>query len=885
MSLWGQFRSGLATLLRRKRTAAELDEELSAYLEMAAEEKVKQGMSAKEALRAVRMEQGSAETTREEVGAAGWESLVETSWQDLRFAARTLRKSRGFTAVAVLTLAFGIGANTAIFSYIDAWLIQPLPYLQPERLLVFTSHDRKNGWTVENITSTASFLDYQKQNTSFEQTVAWSAFAFNLTGDGEPALVDGARVSWNFFDTLGVKPILGRTFKAQEDEPGTGHVAILAEGLWQSRYGGDPGIIGRTITIESEPYTVVGVMPGKFQFPLRGLANLWAPLAMTEKQRADRGSSFFSAFGRLKPGVKREQAEAESQAIYSGLEQQFPQTNTNLTLLASTMKDEIARNEGGPQVLICFAIVGLVLLIACSNVANLMLARAIHRAKEFGMRGALGATRLRLVRQVLTESLLLFLMGGAAGALLAALGVRWLGSQIPEHIRGYLVNYGHVDLSITTLGFTLGVVVLCGAGFGLFPAFANTRLDLNQTLKETGGQASGTESGARLRRAFVAAEIALAVVVLISTTLLVRSFIISVRTSPGYNPAKVMVAQVALPKSRFPEEAQQRNFAQAVVERLRALPQVTAAGAASSTPFGGYGAWVEVQEAGKPAPPPGERQGARYTAVSEDYFRTMQIELLKGRAFDSSDKTGSAPAAIVNETMARALWPQQDPIGRQLQFGEQHSLCTVVGVVGDVKMYQLRERPRRHMYVSLAQFPSTSLGFVARTEGTDAAMATGIRDAIWAVDRNQPISSVEELDHIMAVVNTGDRMVTQLMVFFGALAMFLAAIGIYGVMSNLVAQRRHEIGIRAALGASPRQVMRLVLAQGLNLALAGIAVGLFFAFLAGRALASQLYRISPSDPLTFAAAPVLLAAVALLACWIPARRAMAVNPVAALRSE
>jgi len=885
MRLWDGIRSGLGTLLRRKQAAARLDEELSAYLEMAAEEKVKQGMGRKEALRAVRLEQGSAETAREEVAAAGWESLFAASWQDLRFGARSLKKSRGFTAVAVLTLALGIGANTAIFSYIDAWLIRPLPYHEPERLMVFLSHDRKNGATAENITSTASFLDYQEQNASFEQTAAWSSFAFNLTGDGDPALVDGARVSWNFFDALGVAPILGRTFKAEEDQPGTGQVVILAEGLWQSRYGGDPGIIGRTIKIDTEPCTVVGVMPGKFQFPLRGMSNLWAPLAMTDKQRADRGSSFFSAFGRLKGGVTREQAEAESRAIFSRLEQQFPQTNTNLTLLTSPMKDEIARNEGGPQVLVCFAIVGLVLLIACSNVSNLMLARAVDRAKEFAMRGALGATRRRLVRQVLTESLLLFLLGGLAGALLGGLGVRWLGRQIPEHIRGYLVNYGHVDLSVSTLGFTLGVVVLCGVGFGLFPAFQNTRLDLNKTLKDACGQASGAQSGARLRRTFVAAEIALAVVVLISATLLVRSFIKSVRTSPGYNPAQVMVAQLALPKTRFPDEVEQRNFSQAVLDRLRALPEVTSAGAASSTPFGGFGAFVEVQEAGKPAPPPGERLGARYSAVSNDYFKTMQIELLKGRPFGSTDEAGNAPAAIVNETMARSLWPHEDPVGRQLQFGEQHSLCTVVGVVRDVKMYQLRERPRRDLYVPLAQFPSTTLGFVARTRGTDVAMATAIRDAIWAVDADQPISSVEELEHIMTVVNTGDRMVTQLMLFFGALAMFLAALGIYGLMSSLVAQRRHEIGIRAALGASPRQVMRMVLAQGLYLALAGIAVGLFLAFLAGRALASQLYRISPSDPVTFAAAPALLAAVALLSCCLPARRAMAVNPVVALKSE
>jgi putative ABC transport system permease protein len=885
MSFLRNITSGLRALVRKKRADAELDEELRGYLEMAAKEKMKRGMSRKESLRAVRLEQGSAEASREEVAAAGWESFVETCWQDIRFGARTLKKSPGFTAVAVLTLALGIGANTAIFSYVDAWLIKPLPYPEPERLMVFESHDRKNGWTAANITSTASFLDYQKQNTSFEQTAGWASWAFNLTGDGEPALVDGARVSWNFFDALGAKPLLGKTFTPDEDQAGTDHVAILAEGLWQSRYGGDPNVIGRTITIEGEPYAVVGVMPGKFQFTLRGLCNLWTPLALTDEQRTDRGSSFFSAFGRLKAGVTREQAEAESKTIFATLEKQFPQTNTNLTQLVASMKEEIARNEGARQVLMCLAIVGLVLLIACANVANLMLGRATNRATEFGVRGALGATRVRLVRQLLTESLLLFLLGGCAGALFGVFGVRWIEAQIPAHIRGYLVNYGHVNLSITTLAFTLGIVVVCGIAFGLVPAFANSRLDVNRTLKEAAGQASGAQRGAALRRTLVAAEISLAVVVLISTTLLVRSFVISVRSSPGYNAANVMIAQVALPKTKYREEARQRNFSEEVLGRLRALPQLEAAGAASSVPYGGFGAWVEAEAVGKPVPPPGERQGASYTAVSDDYFATMQIPLLKGRVFGSVDAPGNASAAIINQTMARALWPDEDPIGRPLRFGEQHAACTVVGVVRDIKMYYARERPRPEMYVSLAQFPSTTLGFVARIRGENATTATAVRDAIWAVDRNQPVSSVEQLENIMGIVNSGDRTITRLMVFFGATAMFLAMLGIYGVMSNLVAQRTHELGIRAALGASPRQMMGMVMGQGLYLALAGIGIGLCCALLAGRALEGMLYQVSPSDPATFATVPVLFAAVALAACWMPARRAMAVNPVVALRCE
>jgi putative ABC transport system permease protein len=788
-------------------------------------------------------------------------------------------------AVAVLTLALGIGANTAIFSYINAWVIKPLPYPQADRLMIFLSHDKKRGFTRDGIDSAASFLDFQKQNTSFEQTALWTNWNFNLTGDGAPALVEGGRVSWNYFETLGAKPILGRTFAPDEDAPGAGHVAILGEGLWQSRFGGEPKIIGRNITIGGEAYAVVGIMPGKFQFPLMGLANLWTPLALLDKERADRGSASFAAFGRLKPGVTPEQAGAESGAIFGRLEKQFPQTNTNLTLLIGSMTSEIARNAGAPELMICFSIVALVLLIACANVANLILARATSRTKEFAVRGALGATRGRLARQLLTESLLLFSFGGVAGAFFGLWGMHWIESEIPDHIRGYLVNYGHVDLDFTTLGFTMGIALLCGLAFGLAPAHEHSTHNVNLTLKDASGQASGSKRSARLRRIFVAAEIALAVIVLISTSLLIKSFIISVRSSPGYNPASVMVAQLALPKTKYTDESRLRNFSDDVLARLHALPQAVSVGAASSVPFGGFGRGVEVQAVGKPAPQPGERVNARFTAVSTDYFPAMQIGLVKGRIFNSADAPGNLPAVIINETLARQFWPNEDPVGRELRFSEQHTVCMIVGVVTDIKMYQLRSRPERQMYVSLAQFPAVTLGFVVRTAGNSATMATVIRDTIWAVDRDQPISSVEPLETLMTVVNTGNRVVTKLMVFFGVLALLLGVIGIYGVMSDLVSQRTHEIGIRTALGASPPQVLGMVLGQGLKVAFIGIAVGVLCALGATRAFATLLYQVMPNDPPTFIAVPIVFAAVAAAACYIPARRAMRVDPMVALRYE
>src|SRR5438876_633156 len=874
----------LGSMFRKRKLDAELDAELRAHLDALTEANIRRGMSPEEARLAARREFGGLEQTKERYRDQRGLPFLEALVQDLRFGRRVLAKSPGFTAVVVLTLALGIGGNTAIFSYIDAWFIKPLPFPHPDRLVIFETQDKKRGWTSGGVTSAADFFDFQKQNTSFEQTVAWTVANFNLTSDGSPELVEGGRVSCNYFDALAAKPILGRTFTAEDDRSGAPHVVILSGGLWQGRYAGDPKVIGRSISIGGEAYTVVGVMPGTFQFPLMGVANLWTPLVLTDKQRADRGNVWLPAFGRLKPGVTLEQARAETATFFAHLSKEFPQTNTNLTWLVSSMTDRIRTKEGGPEVMICFAIVGLVLLIACANVANLMLARATSRTKEFAVRGALGATRRRWAGQLLTESLLLFLVGGVASLLFASWSMRWIESQIPGHIRGYIVNYGHVDLDFTTLAFTVGITLLCGLIFGLAPAFGSSRLDVNRTLKEASSQASGSSQSARMRRIFVAAEIALAVVVLISATLLVKSFIISVRSSPGFNPANVMTAQLTLPKTKYTQDSQLRNFSEEALARIRSLPGVVSASVASYVPFGGFGQGIEFEVVGRPLQP-GERQGAPFTAVSRDYFSTMQIGLVKGRFFDFTDAHGSSTSVVVSQTMAGQLWPDEDPIGKKLQLGEQRRVGTIIGVVNDIKIYYLRERPGWHIYVPLAQFPSRTFGFVVRSSGDPTIMATAIRDAIWAVDRDQPISSVEPLENLIAAVNTGDRVVADLMVFFSVLAMFLGAIGIYGVMAHLVSQRIHEIGIRMALGASPVHVMRMVLSQGLRLALGGGGAGVLAALGATRLLATQLYQVTPTDPLTFIGVPLLFAIVALAACYVPAWRGMRVDPLVALRYE
>jgi putative ABC transport system permease protein len=875
----------LKRLFSRRRLYGELSEEIREHLEEKVEELVAGGMPRKDAEHAARREFGSV-TLTEEKGRTVWRwPSIENFFMDLRFSLRMLRKSPGFTLVAVLTIALGIGANSGIFSYVNAWLIKPLPYPQADRLMALLSHDTKKGWTSKEVSSTADFLDYQGQNTTFEHLACWTSWDFNLTSDGPPDRVEGGLVSWNFFQALGAQPMLGRTFLPQEAQPGANHVAILSKGLWENRFAGDTHIIGRTVKLQGEAYTVVGVMPSDFHFPLMGIANIWSPIALDNKQRSDRNSSWFQAFGRLKPGVTKEQAGAEIAAIATQLKKLHPQTNTNLTSLLSPMTYEIAKNEGAEQIMIDFWIVGLVLLIACANVANLMLARAAGRIKEFAVRGALGASRARLIRQLLTESLLLFSAGGAAGALFAAWSVRWVENAIPGPIRGYLVNYGRVDLDLTTFAYTLGIVLFCGGVFGLVPAFESSDLDINRALKEATGRATGSRWAPRIRRIFVGGEIALAVVVLVSTALLVKSLALMVYDSPGFQSQDVMIAQLVLPPNKYTSESQIRAFYDQVLTRVRALPEVVSAGASEYVPFGGSNQVDRIQVVGQPHARAGEEPGAQYTAVTPNYFSTVQIPLLRGRLIELRDGPDSPNVAVINESLARQRFPGEDPIGRQIEIAVQHKILTIIGVVRDVKQFTLSDLPEPQFYVSAAQFPSGYMSVVARTSRPAPELAAAIRDVIWSVDSEQPVSTVRPLGDLITEQNTLMRLTTQVISVFGALALLLGAIGIYGVMAHSVGQRIHEIGIRMALGASRGEMMRLIMGQGLKLTLGGIVFGVVAAAGVTHALSSMLYKVKASDPATFAFVAVFFTLVALAACYIPARRAMRVDPLAALRYE
>lgn len=876
----------LRALFRRKAVEGEMNDELKFHFEQHVQKLVEAGMPREAAQRQARLEFGGDDQIKEECREARGLNLLETFAQDIRYGLRTLRKAPGFTAVAILTLALGIGANTAIFSYINAWLIKPLPYPHVDRLMILLSHDKKKGGTGDSVSSTADFSDYQAQSTAFDALVPYTGWYFNLTGDGPPDRILGGLVGWNFFQTLGAHPMMGRAFLEQEAQPASSHVAIISRGLWESRFAADPHIIGRAVTIQGETYSIVGVMPADFQYPLMGVANMWAPLALDDKQRTDRETSWFQAFGRMKPGVTQQQAGAELSAFTDRLEKLYPLSNTNQTMVLSPMLFEIGKNEGAREVLACFWIVGLVLLIACANVANLMLARASRRTKEFALRGTLGASRGRLIRQLLTESLLLFIAGGAAGSLFGLWGIHWIETSIPDRIRGYIVNYGRANLDLTTLSYTFGIAVLCGIVFGLAPAFGSSGVDLNRSLREASGQIPGSRVARRLRSVFVAGEIAVAVVVLICTVLLVRDSIRSIYGDLGFQPHQLMVTDLTIPPAKYKTPAAIRNFHDQVIARVQALPDASSADTSEYLPFNSESTQVKVIHiVGRPPAEPGEELGAEYTAITPGYFHTMQVPVIRGRTIESGDGPDSRKVAVINETLMHQQFAKQDPVGQQMEVGDSKDILTIVGVVHDVKLFSLTERPMREMYVSAAQFPSGVMSIAVRSDRPTSDLGNEIRSAVWAVDPDQPVSVVRPMDDVITERNAGDRILAQMLVFFGVLASLLGAIGIYGVTAHSVQQRVHEIGIRMALGASSREVMRMIVGQGLKLALVGIACGLLVAVGAARAMGSILDTVRPNDPLTFLAVPSFFLIVALAACYIPARRGAHVDPMVALKYE
>jgi putative ABC transport system permease protein len=807
-------------------------------------------------------------------------------WHDLRYGFRMLWKKPGFTVMAVLALSLGIGANTAIFSVVNAVLLRPLPYAQSDRLaLIWTASQESK--VQEGSSSYPDVADWQAANQAFEGIAAFRTNGFTLTGAGEPERIDAARVSASFFSLLGVNPVLGRDFRSEEEKPGGEHVVILSHGLWQRRFGSDPKIVGQTLTLSGQSFTVIGVLPADFSFPI-GLnkAEMWATIALEGDNLHERGARSTQVLARLKPGVTLEQAQGELDRIAQHLATQYPDTNATRSPYLVALQEQLV-GKIRPALWILLGAVGFVLLIGCSNVANLLLARAASRQKEIAIRLALGASRWRVVRQLLTESLLLALMACIAGLLLATWGIDLLVALSPNN----LPNLNEIHLDGRVLAFTLLVSLATGLIFGLAPALKATKPKLIETLKEGSRGATAGLGRQRLRGLLVVTEMALALVLLISAGLLIKSFWRLTSVNPGFDPENVLSLRLSLPQIKYKEDYQRVAFVQQVLDRIKALPGVKSAAFVTPAPFSGNNLSSNFSIAGRPTPPPDKEPLAWLRGATPDYFRTMNIPLIRGRQFTEQDQKGGTGVVIINEAMAREYWPNQDPIGQRLvKVGvgvddNEPTEWEIIGVVGDVKHLRLDVDPKPEMYMPHRQQAWNWGHFVVRTTADPAALANTIRQQVLAVDPDQAVSNVEPLTKSIAGTVAQPRFYMLLLVIFAGVGLTLTVIGIYGVISYSVTERTHEIGIRMALGAQAADILRMVVGEGMTYALGGIVIGLAGAFVVTRLLASLLYGISASDPLTFVGVSALAMFIALLACYIPARRSTRVDPMIALRYE
>ncbi|MEK6323122.1 MAG: ABC transporter permease [Acidobacteriota bacterium] len=813
---------------------------------------------------------------------------METLWQDLRYGIRMLARNPGFTSIAVLSLALGIGANTAIFSVVNAVLLRALPFPEPERLVMIWEDVSFAGFP-RNTPAPANYADWKSQNSSFEDVAAMDGRSFNLTGDGEPEKVAAYGVTANFFPLLGVKPVLGRAFLPEEDKPEANKVVALSYRLWQQRYGGEPGIIGREILLNGEKYSVVGVMPSSFQF-MESYIRLWVPIALTPEQLTQRGSHYLQVVARMKPGVALEEANADIQTIQQRISRDHPDEAGRISAYVMPLHEHLAGDLRRPLLVLLVA-VAFVLLIACANIANLLLSRAASRQREIAVRTALGAGRLRIVRQLLTESLVLSIAGAVVGVLLAQWSFEFLKYLIPDG----LALATRLDLDLRVLGYTLLVALVTGVVFGLVPALQASKIDLHTALKQGGGRSGLSAGGNRTRSVMVVAEVALALVLLVGAGLLIQTFIKLRDQYSGLQPANVLTLRTVLPRNKYPEQQQRRVFYNQVLERVESLPGVVSAGYTTTVPLewkggtsGFYPEGLTVEEARAG----GLSYDANHRQVSADYLKTMGMTLRQGRYFDDGDNEQSMPVVIVNDTMARQYWPGEDAVGKRFKLGDpeqKRPWMNIVGVIGDVRQMGVEEPVKAEMYIPQRQMKDHQVyaprDLVLRTAVDPMSLVAAVRDEIRAVDPDQPISNIRTMDEVLGEETASRRLSVTLLTVFAALALLLAALGIYGVLAYFVVQHTPEIGVRLALGAPRRDILGLVLKKGMTLAVLGVAIGLGAAFALTRLLASLLFGMSATDPATFAVIALLLTAVALLACYLPARRAMKVDPMVALRYE
>ncbi len=814
---------------------------------------------------------------------------MHTLWQDVRYGLRMLGKNPGFTAIAVITLALGIGANAAIFSVVDAVLLKPLPFFEPDRLMAVSGKDLRNGEKGRAL-SYPDFADLRAQTKTFESLAAYDQSNFTITGNGEPQQIQAGIVSADLFTVLRASPMIGRTFVSADDQPGT-RVVLLSQKIWKSRFGGDLNIQGKPIQLDERTYTIVGVMPPQFQFPLNAEPmDIWTTMAVEmvnlggdTPMTAERGAHFLGAIGRLKPGVSLEQANADTANIAAGLEKQFPDTDGHLSIAAQPQIEALI-GDIRPVLLMVLGAVGLLLLIACANSANLLLARAAGRQREMAIRTSLGAGGRRILRQLLTESILLSLGGGLLGLFLAVWGTKLLANlpsvQIPR-LTGASVN-------TAALLFTLVVSVCAGILFGLAPALHVLRFDLFHSLKEGGRTATDGAGRSRIRSLLVISEVSLAVVLLIGASLLLESIVRLTRVPPGFDPHGLLVFNVSLPSVRYGKPEQSADFYAPLLERLRTLPGVKSASGVEPLPLSDDIIRTSFQIDGHPVPR-SEEPRTQFRTVGLNYFQTMRIPLLAGRDFTARDDRHATPVVIINQTLARKFFPNEDPIGKRIKPGVSASgtsvMREIVGVVGDVKHRNLWQQADPESYVPYDQVPLGTMYVTVRTEGDPLALLPAVREQVKALDTELPVYGARPMEKYLADSVAQRRFTSLLCSVFAGAGLLLAVIGLFGVVSYSVEQRTHELGVRMAIGAEKTDILRLVIGQGMGMTVVGIMIGLVGTLGISWVLKSQLFGISATDPFTFLGVAFVLSLVAFAACYVPARRAARVDPMVALRYE